>query len=56
MFSGGNRTLLEESTRLRKAQYLPGHRHVSCTEGYKQQLIDDLKADARKFHPFKVTE
>jgi site-specific recombinase XerD len=37
---------------LRKAQYLAGHRHVSSTEAYKQQLIDELQADVRKFHPF----
>ena len=37
---------------LRKAQYLAGHRHVSSTEAYKQQLIDELQADVKKFHPF----
>jgi len=37
---------------LRKAQYPAGHRHVSSTEAYKQQLIDELQADVKKFHPF----
>ena len=37
---------------LRKAQYLAGHRYVSSTEAYKQQLLDELQADVKKFHPF----
>jgi integrase/recombinase XerD len=37
---------------LRKAQYLAGHRHVSSTEAYKQQLLDELQSDVKKFHPF----
>ena len=37
---------------LRKAQYLAGHRYVSSTEAYKQQLLDELQADVTKFHPF----
>ena len=37
---------------LRKAQYLAGHRYVSSTETYKQQLLDELQADVKKFHPF----
>jgi len=36
---------------LRKAQYLAGHCYVSTTESYKEQLIDELKADVKKFHP-----
>ena len=36
---------------LRKAQYLAGHRHVSSTEEYKQQVLDELQADVKKFHP-----
>ena len=36
---------------LRKAQYLAGHRYVSTTESYKEQLIDELQADVKKFHP-----
>lgn len=36
---------------LRKAQYMAGHRYVSSTEEYKQQLLDGLQADVRKFHP-----
>ena len=37
---------------LRKAQYLAGHRYVRTTEGYKQNNIDDLKDDIKKYHPF----
>lgn len=37
---------------LRKAQYLAGHRYVGTTEGYKQNSIDDLKGDIKKYHPF----
>jgi len=37
---------------LRKAQYLAGHRYVSSTEDYKQQLLDELQDDVKKFHPF----
>ena len=37
---------------LRKAQYMAGHRYVSSTEAYKQQLLDALQADVKKFHPF----
>lgn len=37
---------------LRKAQYLAGHRHVSSTESYKQQVLDELQVDVKKFHPF----
>lgn len=37
---------------LRKAQYLAGHRHVSSTEEYRQQVLDELQADVKKFHPF----
>jgi site-specific recombinase XerD len=37
---------------LRKAQYMAGHRYVSSTEAYKQQLLDELQADVKKFHPF----
>ena len=37
---------------LRKAQYMAGHRYVSSTEDYKQQLLDELQSDVKKFHPF----
>lgn len=36
---------------LRKAQYMAGHRYVSSTEEYKQQLLDALQGDIQKFHP-----
>jgi site-specific recombinase XerD len=35
---------------LRKAQYMAGHRYVGSTEAYKQQLLDQLQADVKKFH------
>lgn len=37
---------------LRKAQYLSGHKYVRTTEGYKQNNLDDLKADIKQYHPF----
>jgi len=37
---------------LRKAQYMAGHRWVGSTEAYKEQLLDELQADVKKFHPF----
>jgi integrase/recombinase XerD len=37
---------------LRKAQYMAGHRYVSSTEDYKQQVLDALQGDVKKFHPF----
>jgi integrase/recombinase XerD len=38
---------------LRKAQYLAGHRHISSTEEYKQQDLDELQGDIDKFHPLQ---
>ena len=37
---------------LRKAQYMAGHRWVGSTEDYKEQVLDALQADVKKFHPF----
>lgn len=37
---------------LRKAQYLAGHKYVRTTESYKQNNMDELKADIKNFHPF----
>jgi integrase/recombinase XerD len=37
---------------LRKAQYLSGHKYVRTTESYKQNNLDDLKADIKNYHPF----
>jgi integrase/recombinase XerD len=36
---------------LRKAQYLAGHKYVSSTEAYKQNVLDGLKEDVSRFHP-----
>jgi len=36
---------------LRKVQYLAGHKYVSSTEEYKENLIDELQDDVTKFHP-----
>jgi hypothetical protein len=30
---------------------MAGHRYVGSTEAYKQQLLDELQADVKKFHP-----
>jgi len=36
---------------LRKVQYLAGHKYVSSTETYKENIIDGLQDDITKFHP-----
>lgn len=36
---------------LRKVQYLSGHKYVSSTEVYKENIIDELQDDVTKFHP-----
>lgn len=36
---------------LRKVQYLSGHKYVSSTEHYKENIIDGLQGDITKFHP-----
>jgi site-specific recombinase XerD len=36
---------------LRKVQYLSGHKYVSSTEHYKENIIDGLQGDIAKFHP-----
>lgn len=36
---------------LRKVQYLAGHKYVSSTEAYKENIIDELQGDITKFHP-----
>lgn len=37
---------------LRKVQYLAGHKYVSSTEAYKENIIDELQDDVTKYHPF----
>jgi integrase/recombinase XerD len=32
-------------------QYLAGHKYVSSTEVYKENLIDELQDDVTKYHP-----
>ena len=36
---------------LRKVQYMAGHKYVSSTEDYKENIIDELQDDITKFHP-----
>jgi len=36
---------------LRKVQYLSGHKYVSSTEAYKENIIDELQDDVTKYHP-----
>ncbi len=36
---------------LRKVQYLAGHKYVSSTEAYKQNVLDGLQEAVAKFHP-----
>jgi site-specific recombinase XerD len=37
--------------KLRKTQYLAGHRYVSSTESYQANNIDELKEALKKYHP-----
>jgi len=37
---------------LRKTQYLAGHKHVTSTEEYLPNNLDDLTDDINKLHPF----
>ena len=37
---------------LRKVQYMAGHRHVSSTESYLVNQMEDLQTDIDKMHPF----
>lgn len=37
---------------LRKVQYMSGHRHVSSTESYLVNQVEDLQTDIDKLHPF----
>jgi site-specific recombinase XerD len=36
---------------LRKVQYLAGHKYVSSTEQYKENIIDELQDDITRYHP-----
>lgn len=36
---------------LRQVQYMAGHRHISSTEKYKANQMEDLQSDIEKFHP-----
>jgi integrase/recombinase XerD len=36
---------------LRKVQYLAGHKYVSSTEAYKQNVLDGLQEAVNRFHP-----
>jgi integrase/recombinase XerD len=36
---------------LRKAQYLAGHKYVSSTEAYKQNVLDGLQEAITRYHP-----
>jgi site-specific recombinase XerD len=37
---------------LRKAQYYAGHKHISSTESYQPNNLDELSSDITKFNPF----
>lgn len=37
---------------LRKVQYMAGHRHISSTESYLVNQMEDLQTDIDKMHPF----
>ncbi|PCH65637.1 MAG: hypothetical protein COC01_09475 [Bacteroidetes bacterium] len=36
---------------IRQVQYMCGHRHISSTERYQQQGLEDLKAAIEQYHP-----
>ena len=36
---------------LRTVQYMAGHKYVSSTEAYRQNILDGLQADVMKYHP-----
>lgn len=38
---------------IRQVQYMAGHRHISSTEKYKQEDLQDLQAQLNLFHPLK---
>ena len=38
---------------IRQAQYMAGHRHISSTEKYKQEDLQDLQTQLNLFHPLK---
>jgi site-specific recombinase XerD len=43
--------LLKAGKNLRAVQAFAGHKHVISTEKYKQQSIEELKAEIDKYHP-----
>ena len=45
--------LLNETKDLRKAQLFAGHKYPSSTEKYKQNNIEELKAEILKYHPLQ---
>jgi len=38
---------------IRQVQYMAGHRHISSTEKYKQEDLQDLQLQLNLFHPLK---
>lgn len=38
---------------IRQVQYMAGHRHISSTERYKQEDLQDLQKQLELFHPFQ---
>lgn len=38
---------------IRQVQYMTGHRHISSTEKYKQEDLQDLQKQLELFHPLK---
>lgn len=45
-------TIWLKTERLRKTQYLAGHRYISSTEKYEQNNLEGLTNDIAKLHPF----
>jgi len=36
---------------LRQVQYMAGHKHVSSTERYAMNNLEELKTEVEKYHP-----
>jgi integrase/recombinase XerD len=38
---------------LREVQYVTGHKHISSTERYRTDNLEDLQKELEKYHPLK---
>lgn len=42
-----------KSYNLRQVQYMAGHKHVSSTEHYQLNNLDNLQSKLEKYHPLR---